>query len=158
PGELELRDVLGMAPDVALAWDADQRAAARRVIDDGLHTIDTPVHASLAKEGVAKTLATIDASRAKHHASSLGLVHLDVRGNDVLATTKVATLAPHAAPVAIELQGWNGPLAPLPDRGRDVLSQIASDAGHTSGPLIVSPSPQLAAVAAYVPGTPARLV
>ena len=32
PGDLELRDLLGVAPEVAARWDADQRAAAKRVL------------------------------------------------------------------------------------------------------------------------------
>ncbi len=36
PGDLELHDLLGVAPEVAMAWDADQRASARRVLATAL--------------------------------------------------------------------------------------------------------------------------
>src|SRR5438552_55289 len=36
PADLELRDLLGVAPEVAIGWDAAQRAAARRVLASGL--------------------------------------------------------------------------------------------------------------------------
>ncbi|HEX3758900.1 MAG TPA: hypothetical protein VHW23_09350, partial [Kofleriaceae bacterium] len=36
PGDLELRDLLGISPEVATAWDGTQRSAARRVLAGGL--------------------------------------------------------------------------------------------------------------------------
>jgi hypothetical protein len=36
PGDLELRDLLGISPEIASAWTTDQRAAARRVLIAGL--------------------------------------------------------------------------------------------------------------------------
>ncbi|MBE7454927.1 MAG: hypothetical protein HS111_40465, partial [Kofleriaceae bacterium] len=36
PGDLSLRDLLGLAPAVGLGWDDDQRAAARAVLADAL--------------------------------------------------------------------------------------------------------------------------
>src|SRR4051812_22532216 len=37
PAGLELRDLLGVSPETASHWDADQRAAARRVLVAALH-------------------------------------------------------------------------------------------------------------------------
>lgn len=36
PGDLELTDLLGVSPEVAITWDADQRASARRVLSSAL--------------------------------------------------------------------------------------------------------------------------
>src|SRR4051812_49855474 len=41
PGDLELRDVLGISPDIAADWSAAQRIAARRVLDGALRSDDT---------------------------------------------------------------------------------------------------------------------
>src|ERR1700743_3313983 len=42
PSDLALRDLLGVSPDVATAWSAPQRTAARRVLMGGLRADDTP--------------------------------------------------------------------------------------------------------------------
>jgi hypothetical protein len=42
PEDLELRDLLGISPEVATAWDAAQRAAARRVLVAGFRATDGP--------------------------------------------------------------------------------------------------------------------
>src|SRR5215831_19401359 len=42
PSNLPLRDVLGIAPEAAAAWDAGQRAAARRVLGGGLRAPEEP--------------------------------------------------------------------------------------------------------------------
>ena len=47
PGDLELRDLLGIAPEIASAWNADQRAAARRVLIAGLADDDAPSRAAI---------------------------------------------------------------------------------------------------------------
>ncbi|MBZ0234677.1 MAG: hypothetical protein K8M05_20260, partial [Deltaproteobacteria bacterium] len=36
PGDLALRDLLGVAPQLATTWDGDQRTAARHVLADAL--------------------------------------------------------------------------------------------------------------------------
>ena len=43
PGDLEPRDLLGIAPEVARSWDATQRASARRVLDDELRKSDVSI-------------------------------------------------------------------------------------------------------------------
>jgi hypothetical protein len=202
PSELELRDVLGMSPDMALAWDADQRAAARRVIDEGMHAAQTaPIRVPLAHEATADhsvvtTLATADNARAKEHQGAVGVVSLAI-DRELTATAHPSTIAPRGAQpiderglllpnrgtqpidepglpreaalpngsaelIEIELAGWDHPgWESLPGRGLDVLAAIASDAGHRTGPVVVTPAPQLAVIAAYipgVPGVPARLL
>ncbi|HEX7839722.1 MAG TPA: hypothetical protein VF469_19740 [Kofleriaceae bacterium] len=170
PSDLELRDLLGISPEVASSWDHDQRTAARRVIEAGLHqTQATPRRAALGDDPVfdrrvAKALASIDGDRARHRAGALGVVDVAVGANGLVATPHAATLEPHARPpVDIQLRGWDlaSSWGSLPARGMDVLAQLASDAGHRTGPIAVTPAPQLAVVAGYLPATasePARLV
>lgn len=170
PGDLELRDVLGMSPEAASSWDRDQRASARRVIEDGLHqTQASPIREALGgdaalEQRVANALASIDADRAQHDAGALGLVRLEVGPGNVLATARAATIEAHARPaVELRLAGWEAEPSwrQLPARGLDVLSEIAVDAGHANGPIVVMPALRLAVVAGYLPATatdPARLV
>ena len=84
PRDLELRDLLGIAPEVAGTWDRDQRAAARQVIDAGLHqppappgraalgadpaldpTGGSPPRLPALDRRVAKSLGSIDVDRAR---------------------------------------------------------------------------------------------
>lgn len=161
PSELELRDVLGLAPEVALGWDAGQRAAARHVLETGMHggaALDTPVGRDAALDrSVASALAGADAVRARQRQAALGIVELAVAPDHLHATARASTLAPRpTAPTVIQLAGWERRgWSQLPARGLDVLATIASDAGHRGGPLLVTPAAQLAVIAAYLPATPA---
>ncbi|HEX3759579.1 MAG TPA: hypothetical protein VHW23_12780, partial [Kofleriaceae bacterium] len=169
PRDLELRDLLGIAPEVASAWDRDQRDAARHVIDAGLRQPPAPAgQAALDADPalyrrVARALAALDGDRARHRAGALGVVDLVVGAGSVVATPHPAALAPHATPpLELELRGWDeAGLGALPPRGMDVLAALASDAGHRSGPITIVPVPRLAVAAGYLPGTasqPAQLV
>jgi hypothetical protein len=169
PSELDLRDVLGLSPDIAMSWDADQRAAARHVLEAGMHDVRAlPIEATLGREptldrSVANALAIADANRASHRLGALGVVELAIARDHLHATSRASTLAPHAtAATELQLAGWTHPgWAELPARGLDVLTTLATDAGHRGGPLLVTPAPQLAVIAGYVAATrasPARLV
>jgi hypothetical protein len=233
PGDLELRDLLGIGPEIASAWNADQRAAARRVLIAGLTDDAAPSRAAIdpalidpalidpalidpapidptaigpaatgpaairtAASGstatqaaaqaaanrarpirppatgpaaitlddrVARLLASEDARRASGGAEPLGVVRVALDARDVVFTPRPATTT--ADTISAEPQRSNAPavelrLAPqwdrahpwghLPGRGLDVLSTLASDAGHLGGPLVVVPRPRLAAIAAYI--------
>ncbi len=170
PSELELRDVLGISPDTAMAWDASQRASARRVIDAAMHeALPAPVHASLGQEPtldrrIEHALAAAAADRERHRLPAMAVVELAFEHGELHATSRISTLAPRAAaPIELQLEGWSDRpgWATLPGRGLDVLATIASDAGHRAGPIVVTPAPQLAVIAGYIPATsghPARLV
>jgi hypothetical protein len=172
PGDLELRDLLGIAPEVAVKWDPEQRAAARRVLVEGFHERATalplaPSDGTSIDDRVANAMAALDASRARDGENALGLVRLTMGPTQV---TTLSRLAERAAAVAdggpapvTELwlaeqwdeHAWNY----LPGRGLDVLSAIAVDAGHESGPLVVAPSSRLGVIAGYVTTeSPPRLV
>ncbi|HMG53792.1 MAG TPA: hypothetical protein VK601_09920, partial [Kofleriaceae bacterium] len=184
PGDLELRDLLGIAPELAGSWDRDQRSAARHVIEAGLReTRGSPSHAALGDDPaldrrIAAALASADADRARHRDAALGVVDLAVGARGLVATPHPATLEPRATPAPasepasdpasepeseIELRGWDSEpsYGRLPARGMAVLAALARDAGHRGGPIVVAPAPQLAVAAGYVPATataPARLV
>src|SRR5678815_3160662 len=55
PGDLELRDLLGISPEIASAWNADQRAAARRVLIAGLSAADASTRTTVAVTSLAAT-------------------------------------------------------------------------------------------------------
>ena len=163
PSELELRDVLGLSPEVAMSWDADQRASARHVLEAGMHDVRAvPIEATLGREptldrSVVNALAAVDATRARQRLAALGVVELAIARDHLHATSRASTLAAHAtAATQIQLAGWTrAGWAELPGRGLDVLTTLATDAGHRGGPLLVTPAPQLAVIAGYVPATPA---
>ncbi len=136
PRDLELRDLLGVAPETALAWDPAQRAAAREVLAGGL---DQSGPAAIAPgdgrgrtfdERVARALAAIDRARAADGDDALGLVSvsgaaagegtreargaLDASRLEIAARTAAATAAALGAaapaPARVELwlaEGWS---------------------------------------------------
>lgn len=152
PADLELRDVLGIAPETASTWDDAQRDAARHVIDGALHAADAqpavrttllqapkgslaPVAPlALLDQRVVSTLASLDRTRARAGDESLALVTISFE-HDQLITT------PHA------LATSSMPL------GDELTQTLAHDAGHIAGPLDVVPVAHLAAVAAYMPAS-----
>ena len=75
PADLQLRDLLGVAPEVAARWDAGQRAAARRVLADGLHAQVAP--SDVTGASIADRLIALDDRRAAADEDALGLVVLD---------------------------------------------------------------------------------
>ena len=176
PGDLELRDLLGLAPDVASTWDGEQRAAARRVLVAGFEENADPENATITAlpsldERVARGLAVVDANRVADGADSLGVVRIVVRSTELTADPRSASRAIGAAQggssptTGIDLwlaeswdeRSWNH----LPGRGLDLLSAMAIDAGHVHGPVIVVPAPRLAAIAGYIAAdgdAPARLL
>lgn len=165
PGDLELRDLLGIAPEVAGTWDADQRASARAVLDDALGTHDDQATLAIAQgssldERVTRTLATLDARRFAAGDGALALVSVQLTGNQLVAITRaaptvVATSDGQAAPkIALDTQAW----PELSTRASDVLAAVAADAGHHDGTLVVVPAPRLAVIAGYVAAQPPRLL
>jgi hypothetical protein len=172
PGDLELRDLLGVAPEVAVTWDADQRAAARRVLVDGLRerAEALPLVASdgaAIDDRVTRAIATLDAARAEDGDSALGVVRLTVGPREITALARTgdrtAAVAEGGAAPITELwlaEQWDEHAwAYLPGRGLDVLSAIAVDAGHQHGAVVIAPASRLGAIAGYVATeSPPRLV
>jgi hypothetical protein len=177
PGDLELRDLLGVAPEAAQAWDTPQREAARRVLvaalDDGIDDAIEPlrtesVEAPTIDDRVTRSLATLDAHRFADGDDALGLVVVELAGGELGGTTRRAPRATSAALSRVVATGTapatepaneatNGLKLDLSDRwgvvplkSREVLVALARDAGHTGDRLIVVPSPRLAVIASYV--------
>ena len=174
PGDLELRDLLGISPDVASAWNGEQREAARRVLVDGFEEDADPSSVTVTETAsldarVAHGLSVVDARRIVDGDNALGVVRIVVRPTQLTANPRSAERSIDAAqgtavPVTElrlaqdwDARSWNH----LPGRGLDLLSAIAIDAGHVAGPVIVVPAPRLAAIAGYIAADgdkPARLI
>jgi hypothetical protein len=165
PGELELRDLLGVAPEVATSWDAEQRAAARHVLvealDDAVEPITiAPKPATSLDERVTRTLAVLDSERFAAGNEALALVRVELTASELIATTHAAPRLIAAAngepapALAIDTHEW----AALSPRATEVLAAAALDAGHREGSLIVVPAPRLAVIASYTATTPPRLL
>ena len=177
PADLELRDLLGISPEAASHWDADQRASARKLLVAGLHDAPGAVQIELANGAsldtrVAQTLAALDARRVQDGGAALGMVRVRVE-----IDARMLTASPALAPTASTATGgapvpqrevwlaeqWDQQgLTHLAGRGLDLMSGLAIDAGHAIGPVVVVPVPHLAVIAGYVPAAgatqPARLV
>ncbi|MBX3157565.1 MAG: hypothetical protein KF773_16440 [Deltaproteobacteria bacterium] len=172
PGDLELRDLLGISPEAADRWDPTQRAAARRVLAEHLASVESgaPLRLALASDvrsaddRVARALGTLDVARAREGDGALALVRVGADGDAVArrASAGARGTAGVIAPSGIELrlaEGWDhAAWGHLPARGIDVLAALAEDAGHERGPVVVAPAPRLAVIAAYVDGNAARLL
>jgi hypothetical protein len=147
PADLEVRDLLGVAPEVAARWDASQREAARHVLGQALHAQVVPQRLPDVG-GLEERLADLDARRADAGEDALGLVVVD----GAMATPVASDLVDTAQALQLALDdSWRAqPIAP--DRGLGVLATFGADAGHVQGPLVVLPAPRLAAIAGYERG------
>jgi len=109
PGALELRDLLGIAPEVTYSWDADQRAAARHVLIANLDasakyplapSLDAASATSLDLR-VLRSLTTLDVQRAAAGDDALGLVRIELVGADapsaIAPLTAMALAGPRAS-------------------------------------------------------------
>ncbi len=171
PADLELRDLLGMSPEAASHWDADQRASARKLLLAGLHEEAPPVQLEIAggtsvDARVAQTLANLDAQRIHDGGAALGMVRIALDTHVLTpALAPMASTAVGGAPVPQQevwlAEQWDQQgLTHLAGRGLDLMSGLAIDAGHPNGPVVVVPVAHLAVIAGYVPAgaSPARLV
>lgn len=170
PGELTARDLLGIAPSVALAWDADQREDARAVLDAAM---DESVPAAELEVGMYAA-ETIDRSIVH------GFVELDherwQRGDEPVVVASATRAGPGAlivrrpevavTPTAAELApiGWErGRRAgweTLVDARADALLELARRAGYepAAEPIPVYPAPQAPFAAVFVASPPMLLV
>lgn len=157
PGDLTLRDLLGVAPTAATAWDAEQRAAARRVLmpalaDDEPLDLELELGAGVGlDERVARALAGLDGERDGDGEPALGVVRVALSGPRALRVA-AAVRSPDSAEVALQLSAaWDeAATAGLATRAPARLIDLARRAGHPGGPLLAVPAPRLATVAAYV--------
>ena len=149
PGELALRDLLGVSPAVAEAWGAEERAAARGVLEPALALADEQ-EAAMAPLGLGarstdpllEGLAAIDDDRARRGLDPVALGEALVGGG-------VVELAPRAAG-ALRL----GEVA-----GDALLAELAAAAGHPAGAgLAVALAPREPLAAVYLAGEGRLLV
>ena len=177
PGDLELRDLLGVSPEAATGWDAPQRASARRVLAAGLHAHELdeapaiiPLEAGASVDDrVARSLAMLDTKRFAAGDEALGLVHLGLDERQLTATTHDASAAASVmtgdapAPTNIDLtlsDQWAAqPVwGHLPARGLGVLAAVVADGGRAQSAVVIAPAPRLPVIAGYVTGASPRLV
>lgn len=129
-----------MAPEVATSWDAEQKSSARHVISEALDDKGAVATAPTFEIGAYKTddelvhaLATLDARRLDAGDDALALVH--VRGSMLMPQR--AQLLANAA----------------------IVDALASASGYTGeSALTVTNEPRLTVAAAYLEGTPPRLL
>lgn len=169
PGDLELRDLLGIAPQPASQWSAEQRAAARRVIGESLdHDVEVqgaslalaPFRDEAARDVVvAQALARWDDRLAREGVAAHALLRVAVTAGTARATVRASAASAagaraQEAAAGIELQlapAWaDEPLVELTSRGADELTALARDAGHTRGAVLAVPSARLTVLAAYL--------
>jgi hypothetical protein len=149
PADLEVRDLLGVAPEVAASWDAAQRESARHVLGDALHAgSDAAGPLAVHAGSIEDRIAELDARRENAGDDSLGLVVLDGERATPIATDLADTA--RVLELAFD-DGWRSqPIGP--ERGAGVLATFGGDAGHAQGTLTIVPAPRLAAIAAYEHG------
>jgi hypothetical protein len=159
PGDLALRDLLGVAPATAAGWDGQQRAAARRVLEAGLAAdeplgIEVGLGAGLGlDERVARALAGLDAERDHDGEPALGVVQVAVLLEPRALRVAAAVRSPDDTAVDVVVsEAWadDDATADLPARAAASLRDLARRAGHRAGPLVAMPSPRLATIAAYI--------
>ena len=145
PADLELRDLLGVSPEVASRWDASQREAARHVLVAALHAGGAAE--KVGAGSIEDRLTELDMRRADAGSDALGLVVLD--GARAVPTATDLADAAHALEVQLD-SGWD--TQPVgPERALGVLQTFGADAG-ARGPIVIVPGPRLAAIAGYERG------
>lgn len=146
PGDLALRDLLGVSPEVASRWDASQREAARHVLVAALHAGGAAE--KVGAGSIEDRLTELDMRRSEAGNDALGLVVLD--GERAVPTATDLADAAHVLEVQLD-EGWDAqPVGPA--RALGVLQTFGADAGHASGAFVIVPGPRLAAIAGYERG------
>lgn len=159
PGDLALRDLLGVQPQVVASWDEAQRAAARQVLAVGLTAgPEVALLAPLADDEAAlvRAVAVSDAALDDRGEDARGLVVVSaprtelnvIAGPRATAFLDVAT-APPVVGLAVEPRAWPCPATPC---DLSVLSALAADAAPGAVTVRVQPVAQLAVIAALTEG------
>lgn len=156
PGALGARDLLGIAPDVAVAWSAGERSQARAVLEAAVRpgaevTTTTIEPASEVVWAVVDGLELIDRQRRADGLDALVLTRVELEGS-ALEALEVGPLdfAPPPAPSTIEPVGWDGAdLVALVATRPHVVRALVEAAG-VSDVRWVEPAPQASFGAAVV--------
>jgi hypothetical protein len=163
PRDLGLRDLLGIAPEVATTWDADQRAAAREVLAASCDDAAPPVSVALPggaslDDRVAQSLADHDLDLDRDGSDALALVHVVLAPASATVAESPATatklrLGSGAAPgVDVQLSAeWNDHAwGDLATRNTGVLAALVADAGGSADSAVIVPASRLPVIAAYL--------
>jgi hypothetical protein len=173
PGDLALRDLLGISPEVAAGWDAGERARARAIIARASERAGDapaePVRLGPGTDERAAIIASMSAVDEQRRARGRDPVVvawvlveqqqvevLPVAGERVHAAMASAGGAGTAERSALVLDGWEQATAAgwdeLAQRQPGLLWSLARQAGHRDepAPLPVIPAPQEPFVAIYV--------
>jgi hypothetical protein len=157
PGDLALRDLLGVSPELAAGWDQAERARAREVIAHAAAASeDAPDPVRLAQAGddrgviVAAMLAVDEQRRARgREPVLLAWVLAEAQQLEVLPVAGEAMdMASSADPSALVFEGWDPAVQPgwaeLSLREPGLLAALARQAGYRDEPrpLPVIPAPQ----------------
>ncbi|HSS00588.1 MAG TPA: hypothetical protein VLM79_26195, partial [Kofleriaceae bacterium] len=148
PGDLELRDLLGISPEIASSWTTTQRIAARRVLFAGLsldrgtaRTVTALPTARTARtaididEQVARLLAVDDARLAADPSDPLGVVRVAFGALDAVIAPRLApaTSGALAAQGAHPSPGSPSAVAALDPRSRAVLPSASALPSSVAG-------------------------
>jgi hypothetical protein len=158
PGDLELRDLLGMAPEVAAGWGQVERAHAREVIAHAAAAAseDAPdpvrlAHAGDERDAIMAAMLAVDEQRRARGREPLLLawVLAESQQIEVLPVAGEAMdMAGAADPSALVFEGWDPAAQPgwadLSLREPGLLAALARQAGYRDQPrpLPVIPAPQ----------------
>ena len=159
PGDLALRDLLGVQPKVVAGWDEAQRAAAREVLAGGLAAREAvALAAPLADDEAAlvRALAASDAVLDDAGDDARGLVVVTAARRELAvidSPTATALLVAEPADPAVSLdldpRAWT---CPEPPCDLAVLAALAVDAAPGAPLVRVRPVAQLATIAAMTAG------
>ena len=104
PGDLELRDLLGVAPEVATSWDAEQRSSARRVVanalDDEHPARDIEIESYRSDDQLVRALTSVDNRRFDAGDDALAFVR--VSGSSASQLSVLVAPLPGAHPFPLE--------------------------------------------------------
>lgn len=162
PGDLELRDLLGIAPEVAAGWDATERARARAILSRASGRASEepaePVRLGLGtdeREAIIASMSAVDEQRRELGRDPLVVAwvlveHQQVEVLPVSGERVNVAMASASAPEpsSLVLDGWEQATRAgwdeLAQRQPGLLSSLARQAGFRDEPepLPVIPAPQ----------------
>jgi hypothetical protein len=166
PSDLELRDLLGIAPEAAATWNVGERAGARRVLGAALAEVadGAPARATSALDdpSITSALSSIDGARADHDLDALAAITVSAdRGSIVVAAQQAPAAAAQVSAgststVARDL-AIDGDWGPLADRPTDITATLATDLAGSQTVMVV-PSARLPVIAALIADEHPRLL
>lgn len=164
PADLELRDLLGVAPETAQRWDQGERARAAEVIHGALREVADPEVVPGAVDDTVpaalRVLGQYDRARAQRDADAAAVVRAEAADTGTSMTPIPMALPAEGVPqLAIAPVGFDGSLEEI-YRGRAaLLTAIAMAAGHPDDTTLeVRPARRATFAAAYLPGSNQLLI